>query len=45
MTKFMDYFDNKGIVHCDEKGREHCNDRVMEKFDEKCHGIFFNIFF
>ena len=39
MTKVMENFDDKGVVHCDEKGREHCDDRVMEQFEKKCHGI------
>ena len=40
MTKVMEHSDGKGVVHFDEKGREHCDYRVMEQFDEKCHGTF-----
>ena len=40
MTKVMERFDDKSVVHCDEKGREHCHDRVTEQFDVKCHGKF-----
>ena len=40
MTKVMEHFDDKCVVHCDEKGREHFDDRVTEQIDEKDHGAF-----
>ena len=35
MTKVMEHFHDKGVVHCDEKGRYHFYYRSMEQFDEK----------
>ena len=40
MTKVMEHFDDKCVVHCDEKGREHFDDRFMQQYDEKCNGTF-----
>ena len=40
MTKVMEHFHDKGVVHCDEKGREHCDDSIMEQFEKKSHGKF-----